>query len=335
MAYEVGNNILDNEYNDFIGVSGTSAFASQGAVDAAAPCVGAIYGVGYGNRGYGQAGVTLTPVTTSTVISSAQWTDMSAALEVCSESQTGIVGGSVLIPPSTETQVADTIVAHESSPPSSNAYDYNSVIASIDTNRFVLDSAKDGTAVTTGVSSSTRGSTWGGGVGSINCIFDFGFGTEDAARYFFNSGGQLRIDLSHPGGSAQDNDWSASLGTRLGQVRMDYTATSSTGTSALSSSIGFYDLTGSYQTIINGANIGTGVYTTNDVLIEAHRLTFAGVNGGNGVGVRVRITLTDSHVGGVAPVDSVSAGTNASFAVLKATFLTGIVTPSGTVTNPF
>jgi len=71
MAYEVGNNILDNEYNDFIGVSGTSAFASQGAVDAAAPCVGAIYGVGYGNRGYGQAGVTLTPVTTSTVISSA------------------------------------------------------------------------------------------------------------------------------------------------------------------------------------------------------------------------------------------------------------------------
>jgi len=114
---------------------------------------------------------------------------------------------------------------------------------------------------------------------------------------------------------------------------MTHTATSSTGSSALSSGIGYYDLTDAYQTIIDGTNIGTGAYTSNDVLIEAHRLSQSGVNGGNGTGVRVRITLTDQHAN--AFFDTVSSGTNASFSVLKATFLAGIVTPSGTITDPF
>ena len=139
--------------------------------------------------------------------------------------------------------------------------------------------------------------------------------------------------MSHPGGSPQDNDWSSSLGTRLGQVRMGHTSTSSTGTSALSSSLGYYDLTGSNQTIINGANIGTGAYTTNDVLIQAQRQNFFGVNGGNGGTVRITITLTDQHAN--AFFDNVSAGTNASFSVLKATFLSGIVTPAGSIINGF
>lgn len=333
MAYEKGDPALDTEYNDFIGVSGTSAFASQIAVDAAAPCVGAIYGVGFGNRGYGQSGVTLSAVTTATAISSAQWTDMSAALRVCSESQTGVVGGSTLIPPASVTQLSDAIVAHETSPPSSNAYDYNSVIAAIEASKFVLNSGKDGTFITTGSSSITRVGAWGGGSTSINCIFDFGFGSEDAARYFFNSGGQLRIDMSQPGGTPQDIDWNTSLGTRLGQVRMGHTSTSSTGSSALASSIGYYDLTGAVQTIIDGTNIGGGAYTANDVIIQAHRLNFFGANGGNGLTVRITITLIDQHTS--VWTDSVSSGTNASFSVLKATFLSGIVTPSGTIINGF
>ena len=162
---------------------------------------------------------------------------------------------------------------------------------------------------------------------------DVHFSSEDEARYFFNSGGQMRVDLSHPAGTAQDNDWSTSLGTRLGQVRMTYTATTSTGTSALSSALGFYDLTGAYQTIIDGTDIGTGAYTTNDVLIEAKVLSVVGTNGGNGTTVRVRITLTDQHINAFA--DSVSGGTLASFSVLKATFLSGIITPAGSVFNSF
>ena len=331
MAYQAGDNILDNEYNGFIGSGGTAAYASQAAVNAAAPAVGANYGVGYGDRGYGQTAITLSPVTAGALINSSEWTDMRNALAVIREHQTGGVPSTV--PPTSVLQVGDVITAHESDPPSNDPDDFNSQISAGDSSRFVADAAKVGTFSTTGSSSSTRGSSWGSGSGSINCIFDYGFGSENAARYFFNSGGQLRIDMTHPAGTPQDNDWRSSLITRLGQVRMTYTATTSTGTSGLSSGIGYYDLTGSYQTIINGANIGTGAYTTNDVLIEAHRLSFGGVNGGNGSGVRVRITLTDQHVN--AFFDTVSAGTSASFSVLKATFLSGIVTPSGTVTNAF
>ena len=331
MAYEIGNDILDNEINGFIGSGGTAAYASQVAVDAAAPCVGAVYGVGFGNRGYGQSAITLTPVTAGQVISSSEWTDMRNALAVALEHQTGSVPGT--LPPVGQLAVGQLIEAHESGPPTNDAFDFNSHISSIDSSRFTVDAAKSGTFSTTGTSSNTRGSSWGSGSGSINLIFDVSWGTENAARYFFNSGGQVRIDMTHPAGTPQDNDWRTSLITRLGQVRMTYTATSSTGTSGLSSGIGFYDLTGSYQTIINGANIGTGAYTTNDVLIEAHRLSFSGVNGGNGTGVRIRITLTDQHSNPF--FDSVSSGTRADFSVLKATFLSGIVTPSGSVNNAF
>ncbi len=331
MAYIVANDILDNEINGFIGAGGTAAYASQVAVDAASPCVGAVYGVGFGNRGYGQSGITLTPVVPGQLIAETEWKAMRNALAVIREHQTG--GVPAAVPPTTVLDTGDVIQAHESSPPTNDAYDFNSEISSGDSSRFVADPAKVGTFSTTGTSSNTRGSAWGSGTGSIDLIFDISYGSEDAARYFFNSGGQIRIDLSHPAGTPQDNDWSASLGTRLGQVRFDYTGTTSTGTSGLSSGIGFYDLTGAYQTIINGANIGTGAYTTNDVLIEAHRLSFGGVNGGNGTGVRIRITLTDQHTN--AFFDTVSAGTAASFSVLKATFLSGIVTPSGSVTNAF
>ncbi|GAG32419.1 unnamed protein product, partial [marine sediment metagenome] len=225
MAYEVANDILDNEINGFIGSGGTAAYASQGAVDAAAPCVGAIYGVGYGNRGYGQVGITLTPVAVSQLVATTEWTNMRNALDVCSEHQNGTA--SVLIPPTSVLDTGDIIQAHESSPPTSDAYDFNSVIAAIEASRFVVDSAKAGTFATTGASSSTRGSAWGAGSSSIDCIFDFGFGSENAARYFFNSGGQIRIDMTHPAGTTQDNDWRTSLITRLGQVRMGYTSTSS------------------------------------------------------------------------------------------------------------
>jgi len=331
MAYVLGDDILDTEYNDFIGASGTAAYASQVAVDAAAPCVGAIYGVGYGDRGYGQTTITLTAITAGTVISSAQWTDMRDALAVCSESQDGSPDS--LIPPATELEAGDLIQAHESDAPTSDTYDFNSVISDIDTNRFVLDATKDGTFSTITTSSDTRTSSWGSGTGSIDCQFNYDFGSEDDARYFFNSGGEIRIDLSHPTGSSQDNNWNTALGTALGQVRMGYTATTSTGTSALSSSVGFYDLTDSFQTILDGTNIGTGAYSANDVLIEARRLNFSGVNGGNGDGVRVRITLTDQHTNAFS--DTVSSGTAASFTVLKATFLSGIITPTGSLTDTF
>ncbi len=322
MAYQAGDDILDNEINGFIGSGGTAAYASQVAVDAAAPCVGAVYGVGFGNRGYGQSGITLTPVVPGQLVASTEWTNMRNALAVVREHQTGSVPA--LVPPTSLLETGDVIQAHETSPPSNDTYDFNSQISSADSSRFSSDSAKRGTFTIAGVSTETRTSAWSS---TINHSMRIQFGSEDAARYFFNSGGQIRLDYTHPAGTPQDNDWRSSLITRLGQVRFDYTGTTTTGTSGLSSSIGYYDLIATFQTIINGANIGTGAYTTNDVLIEAQRDSFGGVNGANGPTVRIRTTLTDQHSNPF--FDTVSAGTNVSYSVRKATFLSGIVTPTG------
>ena len=179
-----------------------------------------------------------------------------------------------------------------------------------------------------GTTSNTRVGSWGGGgSGSINMIVQYDFQSENDIKIFFDTDGQLRLDLSHPTGTAQDNDWNASLGTRLGQVQMTTTGTTSTGSGGLSSSIGYEDLTESYQTIINGTNIGTGAYTTNDVLIESRFAT------GDPTIIEVRVTLTDQHTN--AFFDTVSGGTMASFTVLRASVPGGIITPTNTVTNSF
>ena len=178
-----------------------------------------------------------------------------------------------------------------------------------------------------GTTSNTRGSSWGGpGNASIDMEVDYDFGSRNDARIFFDTGNELRLDLFQPTGTAQDNDWNASLVTRLGQVQMGETSTTSTGTSGLSSSVGHIDLTQSYQTIIDGTNIGTGTYTTNDVLIEA-RLNAAEDT------VEVRVTLTDEHTN--AFFDTVGGGAMATFTVLKASTPNGLVTPTCTVTNAF
>ena len=329
MAYQAGDTILDNEYNGGIGSEGTSAYASQAAVDAASPAAGALYGVGYGDRGYGQTTYTLIPVTAGSVIRGWQWSDFRNALQVVRDHQTNTTDA--LLPPANLFDIGDTIQAHESDPPTNDTYDFGTVLAAADSNRFTVHATHASQLSVLGTTSNTRGSVWST---SIDCEATFAFGSEDSARYFFNSGGEIRLDLSHPGGNQQDSDWNALLGTRVGQVRFGYTATSSTGTSGLSSTIGYYDLTDAYQLIINGTNIGGGLYyTANDCLIYAHRVSFAGVNGGNGTGVKVRILLQDQHTN--PNFDQVSAGTKVDFRVLKATFLSGIVTPTVTVNNSF
>ena len=178
-----------------------------------------------------------------------------------------------------------------------------------------------------GTTSNTRVGSWGApGIPSIDMEVEYDFGTVDDAKIFFDTDNQLRLDLSQPTGTTQDNDWNAALGTRLGQVQMIAESTSSTGSSGLSTTIGYVDLTSTYQTIIDGTNIGSGTYAANDVLIEAQILSGGSI-------VKLRVTLTDQHTN--AFFDSVGGGALASFTVLKASIPKGIVTPTNTVTNSF
>jgi hypothetical protein len=176
--------------------------------------------------------------------------------------------------------------------------------------------------VVNGTTSDTRVGTWST---SIDNTTNFDFVSIQDAKIFFDIGCELRIDLSHPTGSSQDNDWSTALGTRLGQIQFKNNGTDTTGTSSLTTTIGYTDLTSVYQLIVDGTNIGAGAYTTNDVLVNAR-------TSDNGKTVIIRVTLQDQYTG--SP-DSVAAGTAANFTVLRAAVPSGIVTPTGTVANTF
>jgi hypothetical protein len=92
-------------------------------------------------------------------------------------------------------------------------------------------------------------------------------------------------------------------------------------------------LTTAYQTIFNGANIGTGSYTANGVMVEALAQTITGSNGAKGSVINLRVTLTDGHTNAFS--DSVASGTNAQFGFKKATVnVSGIASPTpATVTS--
>lgn len=80
----------------------------------------------------------------------------------------------------------------------------------------------------------------------------------DHARYFFNSGGKIRISSSRAGGSptAQNNAWTA----LLVQAGIRYLSANEPA------SVNFYSLTNTYQTLFDIAS--SGVYSANTYTIE-------------------------------------------------------------------
>jgi len=122
----------------------------------------------------------------------------------------------------------------------------------LNNNRFELGIGQfsDGTFVTDISNSRTTawGASWYYGENTVRHSFTVDFGSSQAARYFFNSGGQIRFSASRTGGtiSAQNTSWTQLL-TEMGTIVFNYTGT--TGTTGTGSNIGFYDLTNSAQTV--------------------------------------------------------------------------------------
>lgn len=303
MAYVKGSTILAADLNGLMST------------------INSVYGVGSGNYGYGQTAISTANVTAGSQVMGSHWTNLRSIINICSAHQ-GIA--QTLMPPSGVLASGQPIVAHESSAPSNNTYDFDGIIANCAANRLVA--AASSMTLTSSAHSVTRASTWSS---TISTTVDVQFGSENNARYFFNSGGQIRFRVAHPNGTAtQDDSWREIVNTMLGTLTMSATSVSISGvaTSSLVPSLGFYNLAASAQTIFNGNDLGSGAYAGNDLTVTAQVLNRVGTNGGNGTAIRFVISMNDSHTGFY---DSVSSGTNVSFSHYRATaYLAGIVTPT-------
>lgn len=324
MTYAKGSNIAATDLNGFIGATGVStAYASSAA---ATGKVAALYGVGYGDRGYGQTTPALAPVAAGSPIRASNWVDLRNAVATMANHQGT---AQTLNPPESEFVTGSPVKAEV---PATTAYALQTMINNLDANRFVVSAAN--TILVSGSSTSTRNTSWGtSATPSISAEFTMTFASEDKARYFFNSGSVFTLALTHSSTSTtQNSNWNTAF-SALGSITFGAHSTTRSGSGGTPTSIGYYELTGSAQTIFSGS-IGTGAYTANTITVTAWSTNIVGTNGAKGSVIKLKVLLTDGHTNSFS--DSVSGGTVASVGFRKAlTYITGVESPTFSLTTGF
>lgn len=285
----------------------------------------AVLGSGSGPSGYGQT-VQSSAVSTSTTVTKAQWDLLRYDLYNCLFHQTGSV------PTLTTVNVGDTIRYGAGNP--NNQYDTQADVAV--TNRFNLGSGQFLT--NSSVASATKTDAW-----YTQAYVDLTatFSTADQARYFFNSGGQIRVNTSRTGGSStsQNSSWSTILASAGTQVFGGQLPTS--GFTPIDGK-NFYRLTNSFQTYyqINAS----GAYSSNSYRLQA-RCNVSNNSSGTATVVYIRVLLSDPYTdppntgvlaGSFPPEDRVDGTLTTTISEVKAT---GVLQPSPatgnfTITSP-
>ena len=196
-----------------------------------------IYGDGAGNKGYGQT-MSSAYKSDHNSISQTDWDNLRFDIVNARTHQTGSA-------PSITDVNEGQIISF------TNNTTYSSIATDADTNRFSIGSGRFLTQITSPNTTSTR--TWNSSsvpkywLNQLTCVITVTFGTANQARWFFNSGGEIRIQTARTGGTnnAQNNDWSSLL-TTAGQ-RSFGSQTPTAGFSPMNGQ-NFYRLTNSYQT---------------------------------------------------------------------------------------
>lgn len=274
MTYSSGNIILEADYAEFRGVNGpTQAYTSNAT---AQNKVAALIGVGYGTRGYGQTATILPAVTAGSLITANNWNTLRTVMSTLNTH----TGSNLTL--QSAVAVPGLIIAEDGSGTRKNI---PNLIATLDLNRF--NAAVSEMSVTQ-VLTSTRTTDW-----STNIYHEFyvNFGNEDNARYFFNTGGEVRLIATRTGGASSTlNTAITTMLTQMGTIKFGATGTTYTGTGGTTSSVGYYSLTDTYQQCF--LHMGpAGSYANISYTVTARRENFAGVNGANGSQVRFRATF--------------------------------------------
>jgi len=282
----------------------------------------AVYGVGTADRGYGQTTIPLPVVLGGhvEVPKSIEWTRLRSALVVLSNHQ----GTSLTLPSAGALAAGQEIKAH---PPA--AGNFPTSVTSVDTNRLVVGGSS--TTIFSDVLNSTRATAW---QTILNMEFTVAFASADAARYFFNSGGQIRIHGARSGGASnpQNTEWTNFL-TDIGSILFGAHATSYTGTKPTGSSIGYYELTTSYQTVYSAVDPESEpYYTANDVFVQVKSNGPQGANSDNGSLLTFKVVLQNDYY---PYPDSIDGNLTVTVDERRATtYLTGITGGTYTLIDP-
>lgn len=223
-----------------------------------------IIGTGSGSYGYGQS-IQSSPVYQGNLITKNQWDGLRNDLINILVHQTGITPDIIEIVKGSSILESDPLL------------EYNDLIESAKENRFNLASSQSTVTSIATKTFTTQWNTYAYATVRLN------FPSSDAARFFFNSGGKLRISSSRTGGSstAQNGAWTTVL-NNAGTI--EFGATGGT--------LNYYQLTNSYQTLFQRA-LSTP-YSANVYRIQA-LCNVPNNNIGSATSITFEITWTDNY----------------------------------------
>jgi hypothetical protein len=285
MTYSAGGLIQATDYNGF---ANTTANAN----------VNGIWGVGSGDKGWGQSA--LATVSTGGTVSATNWASLVNTISSMA-SQTG------------------TTITSRSAPVTGNLIqilsNLNTDLTNITTNRN--NAVAVGTQYTSWTGSSSKTTATSGATWSIAFTHTVTFASADAARHFFNGGGLIKLEFSKTStGALGDPEWNDLANTLCGDIYFSgvaashtiagtaYTGTTKSGgtgtPNTLSTTTGFYALVpnAAYVTVYKQF-ADTAPYTSNFISV-AVKLNTAG-------NILTFLTTWDASDG-----DAISGGTAAS-----------------------
>jgi hypothetical protein len=258
-----------------------------------------VLGTGSGNSGYGQ-----------TLNSTAVGLDSRVTINEYANLRLDIINAWVHQAGSTPT----TVTVAEGNTIRFSAVDapittYDDLANTLIANRFNVGAGQSAVAIP---ASSPRSRTYTGGSdiwnSSISCTIDVQWPSANAARFFWNSGGQIRITSSRTGGSSttQNTQWTSILSSAGTQSFGGNNP--GTGTSPMDGQ-NWYRLTNSFQTYYTLA--GSSPYGSNSYNLQARVTDTADNSSGASANSQFRVLFVDNYVdpGVVAGSVAFPAGT--------------------------
>ena len=273
-----------------------------------------VYAQGVGDYGYGQSLYTIADVTVGKKITAQDWSKIRGMLLVCSNHQG--TANSTLFPDPT---VGKHVMSTTSAIAIASACKQNRLTAGTGSMADFDDLATG--AYTTG---------WNG---VLEAKADISFPSEDAARFFFNSGGLVEINLTHNAGStAQDVSFRNFLARQIGTLFIGAHTSQIGGTDNATSlaNSGYYEFPATETTIATEVSTSFLSTTADQVSVSVQRTGFAGVRGANGTGFQVTLQATFM---GDASGSFLSAGTAIDVDIVEASTYLSVASPNCAVSG--
>jgi len=295
--------------------SGSLVLASD--YNAIQTTVSNVLGTGSGNSGYGQS-VTSSQKTNSDSIDAVDINQLYADIQVAHTHQQGSASSLIA-------QVTTSDLIEANNGVSFKGWtQYETAANLISSNRLIANAAS--MTATAAKTTETKAAGWNG---SNNQIVTVTFASAAARRYFFNSGGEIRISASvASGGNTKSQDW-ATMCSSSGTIKIAEGSITKTGASG--TIYGSYDegtIPGTSTKIFD--RVGSGNYAENSWTINATN-TSATV-------ITIENIFNDADTGdqtgtGPAVDENVDRALTVNVGELRATTSLTIASPTFTVTN--